>query len=177
MLKFSKAEIIKNLILIGILVLVFLVFDLPMYSQIKEVYERLAEEKELYSSKFQQGNSYDKSLADYKIYQAKLPTLESSFIPVGQELRLITKLEDLAAKHHLAQTIDLSSSARQFSDRVRILSLELDLTGSYNDLAAYIEELEASRFEVKITALEIKKAGLAGLQINLLTDSYWLEEL
>ena len=176
MLKFSKAEIIKNLILIGILVVVLLVFDLPMYSRIKAVYDRLAEEKELYSSKFQQGHSYDKFLADYKDYQAKLPLVESSFIPVGQELRLITKLEGLADRHHLSQTIDLSSSARQFADRVAVLGLELDLTGSYADLASYIEELEDSRFEVKITGLEIKKAGLAGLQINLLTDSYWLEE-
>ncbi|HLC64043.1 MAG TPA: hypothetical protein VJK25_01675 [Patescibacteria group bacterium] len=174
MLKFNKHEIIKNLILIGILILVVTVFDIPLYQRINNIYSSLSGEKVLYNSQFRLGNSYERSLQDFKNYQSLLPALEQTFLKTGKELLLITKLEDLAEQYNLQQNINLSSDTHQLSEQIMILGLEIDLAGNYGDLVGYVQELEKNKFEVNINSLNIQRGNQGSLSINLLTNTYWL---
>ncbi len=72
----------------------------------------------------------------------------------GDELKLITFLESMAAKHQLNQTIINSNLDKIDKDQVAIISM--NLTGDYHDTLAYIADLESSNYFIHIEQLQIK---------------------
>ncbi len=175
MLKFNKTEIIKNLILITILIVVMSVFNMPLYKKINRINIKFTEARDEYSANFEQGNSYEKSLAQYNNLIDKLPTFENTFYSAGQELTLITELEGLASKHNLNQIIDLSSEKKELSENVLSMGLKLDLSGDFSDIVNYINDLESMKFKISINSLNLQKLGGDQLKASLLTNTYWQE--
>lgn len=72
----------------------------------------------------------------------------------GDELQLITFLENLAATHKLTQTVADSSLNQIGSDQTA--SISLSLSGSYQDILNYTSDLEASDYFLNIEQIQIK---------------------
>ncbi len=101
---------------------------------------------------------YEQSLRS-RITRKKLEEIKSSianFYPFlfkpGDELKLITFLEVLAAKHKITQTIANSTLDKIGSSQ--IVSISMNLGGSYTDILKYIAELEASNYFIYINQMQ-----------------------
>lgn len=104
---------------------------------------------------------YEQSLRS-RITRKKLGEIKNSaanFYPFlfksGDELKLITFLEALSAKHNITQTINNSTLDKTGS---RMASISMGLSGSYNDILKHIAELEASDYFIYINQMQFTPA-------------------
>ena len=100
---------------------------------------------------------YEQSLR-LRVTRKKLEEIKQStadFYPflfrAGDELKLITYLENLSAKHNIVQTINNSTLDNVSSNR--IASVAMSLSGNYNDVLKYLAELETSDYFIYINPL------------------------
>ncbi len=105
---------------------------------------------------------YEQSLRS-RITRKKLTEIKSSiskFDPFlfksGDELKLITFLENLSAKHNVAQTISNSTLDKVTSGRVANISM--GLSGTYSNILKYIAELETSDYFIYINQMQISSS-------------------
>ena len=100
-----------------------------------------------------------KSTADFHTYIFK----------TGDELKIITYLENLAAKYHVTQTINNSNLDKVGNNQ--ITSISMNLAGNYGDALMYIAELETSDYFIYINSMRASPAftrsGETTLNINL----------
>lgn len=118
---------------------------------------------------------YEQSLR-LRITRKKLEEIKNStanfrtfIFKAGDELKLITYLENLATKHHIIQTINNSTLDKV--DGNRIASISMSLTGNYADTLMYVAELEAANYFIYINSLRASpsfiRSGEATSNINL----------
>lgn len=176
MRKFNKIEFIRILILIAVLVLVVLIFDIPLYKNISEIYQNLKMKKENFATQLNLGNSVEKSLEDYNKYHEQIPAFEELISKSGDELTLITNLEKLAQSHNLNQSLNLSSSKNQLTEQIETLQIGIDLIGNYQGMVNYIADLEKMNFKVLIKAINISTTLDNQLTAKLLVNSYWFKD-
>jgi len=86
-----------------------------------------------------------------------------------EDLKLITDLENIAARDHVSQTV-LSSSLD--NPATQPITISLAANGQYTDLLRYIRDLEKYDYFIGIESLEIfptggAESGEAALRINL----------
>lgn len=89
----------------------------------------------------------------------------------GEELKLITELENIAARNHVTQKIDSSNIDKITDNRI---SIGLSASGNYRDLLRYLADLEQSPYFLNIEDLIFSPAGeragdpaSAGLRLNI----------
>lgn len=118
---------------------------------------------------------YEQSLRS-RITRKKLAEIKSSmskFDPFlfksGDELKLITFLENLSSRHNVSQTISNSTLDKVTSGR--IASVSMGLSGNYNDILKYIADLETSDYFIYINQMlfspAITKSGETSQTTNL----------
>ena len=105
---------------------------------------------------------YERSLRS-RITRKKLAEIKNSstdFYPFlfrsDDDLKLITFLENLSAKHSIIQTINNSSLSKTGNNRV--INITMNLGGNYNDVLKYIAELETSNYFINISQLQFSPA-------------------
>lgn len=105
---------------------------------------------------------YEQSLRS-RITRKKLAEIKNSatdFYPFlfksGDELKLITFLETLSAKHNITQTIANSTIDKIGSSQV--VGVSLNISGGYNDVLKHIAELEASDYFIYINQMQFTPA-------------------
>ena len=101
--KLPIVNLIKYAVLLIILVLVVLLLVSPNYNSLKNINLTLTAEAEALESKYTAGAGVEKFSQAYQSYYDKLPEYESLFIETGDELSLVTKLEELADKIYEAR--------------------------------------------------------------------------
>lgn len=74
----------------------------------------------------------------------------------GDELRLITFLEDTAARHNLTQKIEAPDLGQTVSQTIQ---LSLALEGQYQDILRYLSDLESSDYFLNTTRLRVNETG------------------
>ena len=80
------------------------------------------------------------------------PDLSRHLFRNGEELKLITYLENMAMINNLAQTIS-NSNIDKITDNKIVLSL--NLTGDYDDILKYLVDLESSEYLLNIEKLQL----------------------
>ncbi len=105
---------------------------------------------------------YEQSLHSH-ITRNKLEEIKNSsanFYPFlfksGDELKLITFLENLSAKHNITQTINNSTLGTAGGNQ--IANISMNLSGNYNDILKHIAELEASDYFIYISQMQFTPA-------------------
>lgn len=82
-----------------------------------------------------------------------IESYDQYFFTQGQELKLITDLENIAAKHKMSQKIAASNLDNYADNRV---DLAINLTGSYANLLKYLADLEAYQNIIAIQKIEFQ---------------------
>ncbi|TSC84364.1 MAG: Uncharacterized protein G01um101413_659 [Parcubacteria group bacterium Gr01-1014_13] len=137
------------------LIIIFGVF-VPTLNYIKKTADESYKLRIFLEQKYEQSlrsHVTRKKLAEIKASMSKFdPFLFKS----GDELKLITFLETLSAKHNVTQTISNSTLDKVTSGR--IASISMSLSGKYNDILKHIAELETSDYFIYINQMQFTPA-------------------
>lgn len=172
---FNQSELVKLAIFFTIFFFVLFAFNLPFAARVDDFYVKLKTEEQKLAAQYKAGSNLDKTQADYSSIAAHIPEAKDLFTKSGQELKLITDLEKLAAAHNLTQKLNLSPATVKYSDQLEALTLELALKGSFNDLVAYLEDLAKRHFSLNVSGINLMQVNQNLLEIKLLTNTYWLK--
>ena len=119
-----------------------------------------------------------------KQIEAQIDTLNSVFIKNNKELEFITTLEGIAAKNNVNQTININFDATTAKQGYEIISLSLNLSGTYNNLINFLIDLETLSYYINIHSLSLSLAGAQkstpegeaapnNYSMTLLANTYW----
>lgn len=156
-----KFDLTKQIITrVGALSLLALMIILGIFVPALSYIKKTADES--YKLRMFLEEKYEQSLRS-RITRKKLEEIKNSipnFYPFlfksGDELKLITFLETLSAKHNITQTINNSTLDKTSSNRVA--SISMSLNGSYNDILKHIAELETSDYFIYINQMQFTPA-------------------
>ncbi|HSR89405.1 MAG TPA: hypothetical protein VLK22_03380 [Candidatus Udaeobacter sp.] len=139
-IRVSSLSVLAALITFGIF--------LPMLSYIKKTANESYKLRTLLEQRYEEASNS-------RATQKKLEEVKSSvadFYPFlfkpGEELKLITYLESLSAKHNLTQTINNSTLDKTTSKQTT--NITMTLVGSYTDTLKYLSDLESSNYFIYI---------------------------
>lgn len=144
----SALSVLALIIILGIFV--------PALTYIKKASD------ESYKLRMFMEQKYEQSLRS-RITRKKLAEIKTdaaNFYPFlfksGDELKLITFLETLSAKHNIIQTIANSTLGRVGNSQ--IVGVSMNIGGHYNDVLKYIAEMEASDYFIYINQMQFTPA-------------------
>lgn len=172
-MKPSVSQLTKYSILFLIFVLVLGFFVIPYFLNIRNIFLSLNKEALSLKSK---GQGLSKVHEDYQNYKDKLPDYQALFIKEGEELSLVTKLEEIADKYHLKQDLSLSTEKLLLADNIKKVPFNFNLKGNFNDLLRYLLEISKINTNLTIQNVNIKQGLNDQLEISLLGYTYWLKE-
>lgn len=146
----------KTIIWVGALALLALAIIFGIFVPTLNYIKKTADES--YKLRMFMEQKYEQSLRS-RVTRKKLGEIKNStanFYPFlfksGDELKLITFLETLSAKHKLVQTINNSTLDKVSSNR--IASISMNLSGNYNNILKHIAELETSDYFIYINQMQ-----------------------
>jgi hypothetical protein len=171
---FNQSELVKLGVFFTIFFFVLFAFNLPFAKRVDNFYLKLSSEEQKLAAQYKAGSSLEKARADYQALAERIPEAKDIFSKSGEELKLITDLEHLAAAHNLTQKLNLSPSTIKYSDQLEALTLELSLQGNFNNLVAYLDDLAKRHFSLNVSGISLTKLDQDLLEIKLLTNTYWL---
>ena len=105
-----------------------------------------------------------------------MPSYESLFIKQGNELSLVTKLEELADINRIDQKLDLGVNKNVISENIISVPFNFSLKGDFNDFMQYLKTLRQLTYNLTIQNIELKQTEDSDLQIQLLGHTYWLTD-
>ena len=147
----------KIIILVGVLSFLTIAIIIGVFLPALNYIKKTADES--YKLRLFMEQKYEQSLR-LRVTKKKLGEVKSasadfySFLfKTGDELKLITLLETLSAKHSITQSI--TNSTIDKADDSQITGISINLSGAYIDVLKYIAELEASNYFIYIKKMHI----------------------
>ena len=148
----TKKSIILVILLSTATLLITLGVFLPAVSYIKKTARESYELRKFLEQKYEQSLRAHVSRKRLIEIKAAIADFYPFLFKSGDELKLITYLENLALKHNLAQSI-AGSNLDKISNNV--INISLNLNGGYNDILKYLNELETSDYFMNMEQLQI----------------------
>lgn len=152
-----KYYLIYFLTLTIVMVLISLLLIYPAVNRITSIKRQISQEKIDLQQKLNHGFSAKNIRSDLAKIQSSLSTLDRMFIQPGQELNLLSILETLATKHHVALIINPDFTGQNDNSGITKIPLELKATGSFNDLMSFANDLDAIDYYYIIDNLSLIK--------------------
>lgn len=171
----TKKSIILVIALAATVLLIALGVFWPAVSYIKKTAKESYELRIFLEQKYEQSlraHVSKKRLAEIK---ETMPDFYPFLFKAGDELKLITYLENLALKHNLTQSISGSNLDMVNNNRV---SIALNLNGSYTNILKYLNDLEISDYFINVERLQVTpifppgSGALAGADLSLTLSLY-----
>lgn len=141
---------VGSLVLV-VLIIIFGVF-LPTVSYIKTTTDETDRLRTYLEQKYEQSLRYRVTRNKVKEIKASSLDFTSHIFKKGQELALITYMENMAAKYNLNQSIISSNLDKITNNRINI---DLNISGDYIKIFKYLSEIEASDYFFNIERLQI----------------------
>lgn len=165
----TKRIIIRVTIAAALFLLIIFGVLTPTLIGIKKTSEESYKLRLLLEEKYQQ--SLNSRITKKRLDEIKdaVANFDAFIFKSGDELKLITFLENLSSKHNLVQSINSSNLDKVGNNR--IANISLNLKGRYPDALRYIAELESSDYFINIQQLDLTpvftKEGNASEAVNL----------
>jgi len=141
-----------------LLLLVFIVI-LPGYNKITTTNKQIYEMRTQLETKYLEAKLIHKSQIKIDEAEKLMQTLEKNFLPKGNELTLITFLENLSEKNSLKQVLTLNPEKLMDKFNYPYLELNAVLTGELSSLMIYLDEIAKSNYYIYVTDLNFVKGG------------------
>ena len=175
-LNLSINNLLKYFILTIIFIADFIFLASPNYNNLQNIFRELNAEANELESKYIAGQDLSRSSDDYKEIDDNLPSYESLFIKKGEELSLVTRLEELADNNHLEQKLDLGLNKNIINEYIVSVPFNFTLKGSFDDFTQYLATLYQLTYNLTIQNIELIQTEDSDLQVKLLGYTYWLTD-
>jgi len=143
---FNKYGITVAAILI--LLMIILQMFLPSAKKIKELSDKVFEERTRLEELYLKGKSLKKSKQEYLDIKEKVAQLDKVFLKANKELELITQLEKIATKNSITQHINLGTKKIKHTNNIDKIKISISLQGQYYSILNYLQDIEALDYYV-----------------------------
>ncbi len=168
----KKIKINKNIFFTVIIFISFFGAFFVLYTSVdkiislkSQINERFAELDSLYK----QGKFVKKVKSEFEKIKSESYVLDEAILKYGDELKLITILEDTATKYSLEQKIsigEIDDKAKNNKEEMIELPINVSLQGLYPDIIKYIKDLEESYFYINWTDVTINSTNKLSTTLN-----------
>lgn len=173
-MKTPTKTIIITVILIIILVVTLTFIFWPAIKEIKNISEKIYQERFELEKKYLAGQNLKKSVADYEKVKGHLEELETIFVKKEEELKFITSLENLAEKNQIEQKIILNIQKEETKNLSKTIPIQLNLRGNYLNLLEYLRDLEVLNYYINLKNVSfIKSDSKSSSALIKIQEPFW----
>lgn len=159
--KFNSKE--KNIYKIIILLVIgFFIFYFFIYNSIPKINnlsKEIIDKKIELEREYLQIKNEGKLLNQLRSIEPKMNILNNVFLNKNRELEFVNTLEGIADKNNVSQTIKPFENSNKTNNTFHESPLSLEATGSFNNLIAYIKNIEALSYYINIDKLTISESS------------------
>lgn len=136
----TKSLIFLAVFVVGDLLILILIISRTV-REISRLNKAINTERMMLEARYQRRKSARITIENLNQIKSELPSLEATVVHAGNELVIVTSLEEIAAKNNITQKINLSprEGKKDFGDKI-LITLTVD--GKFQDMMRYINELE-----------------------------------
>ena len=169
--KITLSSIILNL---GALIVLLLIIY-PLYNGIKQESENLILQKTIQQQTIEKSKTLEQIEHQHKNYETNLEKINNLFISSETPIDFIEFLENTAQDFNLSMKITPQSFEKQGDNLWTSMNLDVNLIGSFPNIAKFIEKLEYSCFPeanqengylIEINNLRLKSLSEKDLQLQ-----------
>lgn len=138
-----------------------LVLTFVIHRTVKEIYslnQAISNERLRLEERYQKRKTARLTVENFNKIKEELPALESTVLHAGNELELVTSLEEIASKNNISQKINLSprEGKKDFGDKINI---NLNVEGVYQDFLRYLNDIESMNIVLIIHNINVSLAA------------------
>ncbi|MFA6254735.1 MAG: hypothetical protein WC675_01725 [Patescibacteria group bacterium] len=152
-LKLKTAIIVSlNILLI---IVISLVIILPITRDIKKIGDAIYKERVDLEKKYLRGQLLKKTVSDFEKIKPQKDRLNAIFIIEGEELKFVSRLEEIASLNNVRQTIELDTKNSEIQEGIKILPLKITTQGNFVSIMKYLTDLEQLNYYFNIYSVRI----------------------
>ncbi|HLD31732.1 MAG TPA: type 4a pilus biogenesis protein PilO [Patescibacteria group bacterium] len=156
-----------TLILTATVLVIGLGIIFPTIRQVKRINAEAASIEAELEARYRNSQKLKQTLHELPLIRTKVEEIEKALAQTGDELALITELENLATRNSVNQSLKISTSQEKDHS---LFILSFITSGQYPDLVRYLAEIERLPYYVIIKEVKLEKKGEA--QGSFLTLSF-----
>lgn len=150
----------------------------PTIRDIKDMSANIDAQRTDLEKKYVRGQSLNKLANNLKKVEPKMELLDKIFINQNRALEFITTLEEVASSNNVEQKINLMTDRSDKIFEFTRTPLQITLTGSFNNVMAYLIKIESLNYYININNIDMVKAGNGqdgGPQVSaqIMSNTYW----
>ena len=134
-----------------VLILILVNIVLPSISKIKNLSQNIFMEREKLEELYLKGQSLKHSTEECNKIKNQISELKNIFLAKGDELRLITNLENLASQNNVSKEINIQENKSDTNSEK--ISVDLHVVGTYSNLINYLQSIESLDIYVDFKSL------------------------
>ena len=174
MSKNKKIALLSIILNLGALIVLLLIIY-PLYNGIKQESEDLILQKTIQQQTIEKSNSQKQIEHQLKDYIENLEKIYNLFVSCETTIDSIEFLENMARDFNLSMKITPQSFGKGKEHSCTSINLDINLIGSFSDIAKFIEKLEYSCFPganqengylIEINNLRLKNLSEKNLQLE-----------
>ena len=170
----AKNRITASVMVMVMLILAMIVFIIyPSAKRIKQLSQDISVQKQELDDIYARGQNLSKTIKQYENVKPRIAELTGIYLQEGEELKLITALEQAASKAGVTLDKQLSSN-KDSQNNSKILPLQLTVGGNFAELIQFMVELEKMDYYLNVSNIRINKSSnSSSLNTLLLTNAYY----
>ena len=158
-LNFKKKFTYLGLIFIAACLLIIYTTLNPSIDAIKIKRTEIVTQKIEMEQKLNKEKNMSNLSAKVRKIEPQADRLASVYINQNRELEFITTLEGIASANNVAQSLNLDLDKSNTSSGYNTVPLEINISGSYNNLLAYLISLETMNYYINVTNWQFSSSG------------------
>lgn len=140
----TKIKIISTLLLAFIAITaILLLIIFPTVKDIKDINNKIIEEKESLELKFSKGQYLKNVVRDFKTIEPEIKNIQDAYVTKGKELDFISDMEKISDRLNLDTKINKTKQEQdKENEYVEVLTIEMELSGGFSQTMRFLEEIE-----------------------------------
>lgn len=151
MLETQEKKVIYITTIVGsLLLLVIALIIYPKHNSIVRINQAITGARTQLELRYEKTKRLHKSQINLSAVQQLVDVIYGRLLKKGEELQFIMAMEALADKLQLKQALILGPAPRQIQKDLAAFTLDISVTGSFQNLMEYVEALEKNQYPLTI---------------------------
>lgn len=168
----KKIVIIPCLLIIGSLVIWWLAIN-PLRHQLPTLRQTININRGQLETLTQIANQKKQTSATEDKNHQSWELIKQTALPRGQELTLITSLENMAEKNNITQRLRLDESKAVPNNNWRQSEMFLELESSFANIIMYLKQLESLPYLITFKTIRLNQSGTNNVHVILGGQILW----
>lgn len=173
-MKIERKDLIRYLLLLAVFAVIIFVFFCPNLNKLIKIEDTFSAKLKNLENRLTDKNSTIGQTEEMRSLKSQFPDLNKLFYQEGDELSLITKLEEFAASNDLEQMISLNPKIEMLADNLKVIAISLKVDGSFINFLNYLQQLKTLNHQLTIENFDIMVSGNEMISANFYGKTFWL---